>query len=73
MQTGHIRQPHGRQHEDNGAPRRQTGKHGGCAARAKGSLAAHSAKRGGDIGALAVLQQHHHNQYRTNNHMNNGY
>ena len=70
---GHIGQYHRGKHKDDGAPGGQAGKYGSCTAWTKGSLASHTPKGGSDIGALAVLQQHDHNQNRTNNHMNNGY
>src|SRR5215510_11818755 len=59
-------------HEDDGTPGRDLGEQGSGAARAKGRLAAHAAKGGGNISALAVLQQHNDDQDHANDHMNGG-
>ena len=46
--------------------------HGRGRASTEGSLAAHAAKGGGNVGALSALQQHHNDQEQTNNNVNNG-
>ena len=46
--------------------------HGCSRASTEGSLAAHAAKGGGDVGTLPALQQHHDDQEQTNNDVNHG-
>src|SRR5438270_1367902 len=67
-----VGERYGGHHKDDGAPCGQAGKNRRRAARAKGRLAAHAAKGGGNVGALAVLQQHHHDQHHADKYVNQG-
>src|SRR4051812_29879256 len=74
--AGGIRPRHGegerRHHKDDGRPCGRLGKQRGRAARAERRLAALSTERGGNVSALAVLQQHHADQEGANEYVNNG-
>ena len=70
--AGEHCQRDGSQHEDDGAPGGNARKNGSGSARTKSGLAAHSAKGGSDVSALAVLQQHHHNEDGANDYVNDG-
>jgi hypothetical protein len=67
-----YRQRNGRDHKDDGGPRRRPGEHGRGGAGSECGLAAHAAEGRGDVAALAALQQHHDDEERTNDDVNGG-
>jgi hypothetical protein len=59
-------------HENDSCPGRGLGEHGSGRASAEGGLAAHASEGGGDIAALAALQQHDNDKKRANEDVNSG-